>query len=143
MVVSASRQLLRAKDFADAHYRDPIGVADMAAAAGFSRAHFSREFRRSFGESPRQYLLTRRLERAATLLRNTDRSVTGICFDVGLSSLPSFTTSFARMYGESPARYRASFPPAERLIRIPACVALAHGRPKNRTFREVDRTTRP
>lgn len=136
-MVAASRQLLRAKDFVDASYRDPIGVDDMARAAGFSRAHFTRSFHRAFGETPRQYLLTRRLERAAALLRNSDHDVTEICFDVGLSSVGSFITSFTRIYGVSPARYRASFPPAERLIRIPLCVARAHGRPRNRTFREV------
>ena len=73
--VSRDRDLLRAKDLADARYFEPLGVDDLARAAGFSRAHFSREFRRTFGESPHSYLLTRRLERAAALLRNTDRSV--------------------------------------------------------------------
>ncbi len=68
-----ARHLLRAKDLADARYSEPLGVEEMAAAAGLSRAHFSREFRRAFGESPHGYLLTRRLERAAALLRNTDR----------------------------------------------------------------------
>src|SRR6185437_11090761 len=71
-----ARHLLRAKDLADARYADPLGVDDMAAAAGLSRAHFSREFRRVFGVSPHVYLLTRRLERAAALLRTTDRSPT-------------------------------------------------------------------
>src|SRR5215471_8742951 len=72
--VSRDRDLLRAKDLADARYFEPLGVHDLAHAAGFSRAHFSREFRRAFGESPHTYLLTRRLERAAALLRKTDRS---------------------------------------------------------------------
>src|SRR5215212_11753415 len=94
--VPPARHLLRAKDLADARYAEPIGVDDMAGAAGLSRAHFSREFRRAFGESPRAYLLTRRLERAAALLRNTDRSVADVCFSVGLSSIGSFTTSFTR-----------------------------------------------
>jgi len=133
----AARHLLRAKDLADARYYDPLTVADLAAAAGLSPAHFSREFRRAFGESPHQYVLTRRLERAAALLRNTDRSVTDICFAVGLGSLGSFTSSFRRVYGASPGDYRASFPPARRHIRIPDCVAQAYGRPQNRTFREV------
>lgn len=133
----AARHLLRAKDLADARYFDPLTVADLAAAAGLSPAHFSREFKRAFGEAPHQYVLTRRLERAAALLRNTDRSVTDICFAVGLGSLGSFTSSFRRVYGASPGDYRASFPPARRHIRIPDCVALAYGRPENRTFREV------
>src|SRR6476659_9234681 len=97
--VPPARHLLRARDLADAHYREPIGVDDMARAAGLSRAHFSRQFKRAFGESPRAYLLTRRLERAATLLRSTDRSVADICLSVGLQSIGSFTTSFSRTFG--------------------------------------------
>ena len=135
--VPLARHLLRAKDLADARYFEPLTVADLAAAAGLSPAYFSREFRRAFGESPHQYLLTRRLERAAALLRTTDRTVTEICFAVGLSSLGSFTTSFRRVYRSTPMSYRASFPPPESMIRIPACVAKAYGRPANRTFREV------
>jgi AraC-like DNA-binding protein len=131
-----ARHLLRAKDLADARYFEPLGVDDMAAAAGLSRAHFSREFRRAFGDSPHAYLLTRRLERAAALLRNTDRSVTDICFSVGLQSLGSFTTSFTRTYGVSPTRYRAKFPPAASQVRLPACVQRFYGRPQHRTFRE-------
>jgi AraC-like DNA-binding protein len=103
-----ARHLLRAKDLADARYFEPLGVNDMARAAGLSRAHFSREFRRVFGDPPHAYLLTRRLERAAALLRHTDRSVTDICLSVGLRSLASFTTSFTRAYGMSPTAYRAS-----------------------------------
>jgi AraC-like DNA-binding protein len=141
--VHPTRHLLRAKDIADARYSEPLTVGDLARAAGLSRAHFSREFRRAFGEPPHQYLLTRRLERAASLLRNTDRPVTEICFAVGLRSLGSFTTSFTRVYAASPAAYRASFPPAARLIRIPHCVALAYGRPQNRTIREAQEPSPP
>src|SRR5512146_2824269 len=129
-----ARHLLRAKDLADARYFEPLGVEDMAAAAGLSRAHFSREFRRAFGESPHAYLLTRRLERAASLLRATDRSVAEICFDVGLKSVGSFTTSFTRTYGVSPTAYRAAFPPAAHYALVPACVLRAYGRPQHRTF---------
>src|SRR5215216_5710665 len=99
--VPPARHLLKAKDLADARYAEPLDVGDMAAAAGLSRAHFSREFRREFGESPHAYLLTRRLERAAWLLRATDRSVADVCFSVGLASVGSFTTSFSRTYGLS------------------------------------------
>jgi len=130
---------LRAKDLADARYVEELSVADMARAAGLSRAHFSREFTKAFGESPYQYLLTRRLERAAALLRTTDWSVARICFAVGLGSVGSFTTSFGRMFGQAPTVYRASWPPVARLVRIPLCVAQGYGRPKNRTFREDDR----
>jgi AraC-like DNA-binding protein len=134
--VPPARHLLRAKDLADARYFEPLGVDDLAKAAGLSRAHFSREFHKAFGESPHAYLLTRRLERAAALLRNTDHSVATICFDVGLQSVGSFTTSFTRTYGVSPTAYRASFPPAANHARIPTCLLRLHGRPQRRTFRE-------
>jgi AraC-like DNA-binding protein len=134
--VPPDRHLLRAKDLADARYFEALGVADLARAAGLSRAHFSREFRRAFGEPPHAYLLTRRLERAAALLRATDRSVTDICLSVGLQSLGSFTTSFTRTYGISPGAYRSAFPPASQQARIPACVLRAYGRQQRRTFRE-------
>ncbi len=114
----------------------------MARAAGLSRAHFSREFRRAFGEPPHSYLLTRRLERAAALLRNTDRSVAEICFTVGLQSVGSFTTSFTRTYGVSPTAYRARYPPAAAQAMLPACVVRAYARPQRRTFRE-DRNGTP
>src|SRR5436305_10957005 len=117
-----ARHLLRARDLADARYFEPLGVDDLARAAGLSRAHFSREFRATFGESPHAYLLTRRLERAAALLRNTDRSVADVCMTVGLSSVGSFTTSFTRLYGKPPTAYRASFPPASAWAVVPACV---------------------
>ena len=131
-----ARHLLRARDLADERYFEPLGVEDLAHAAGLSRAHFSREFRRAFGESPHAYLLTRRLERAAALLRNTDRSVIEICLAVGLRSVGSFTTSFTRTYGMSPTAYRATFPPATRQALVPACVLRVYGRPQHRTFRE-------
>ena len=109
-MVPPARHLLRAKDLADARYFEPLTVADLAeprrsrlrTSAGSSGA--------TFGEAPHQYLLTRRLERAAALLRNTDRSVTDICFAVGLTSLGSFITSFRRVYGVAPLAYRADVP---------------------------------
>jgi AraC-like DNA-binding protein len=134
--VPPARHLLHARDLADARYVEPLAVDDLAGAAGLSRAHFSREFRRAFGESPHAYLLTRRLERAAALLRATDRSVADICFSVGLRSVGSFTTSFTRTYGRSPTAYRAEFPPASQHAQIPTCVIRVYGRPQHRTFRE-------
>ena len=134
--VPPARHLIRAKDLVDARYAEPLAVDDLASAAGLSRAHFSREFRRAFGESPHAYLLTRRLERAAAMLRTTDRSVTDICFSVGLVSVGSFTTSFTRTYGVSPTAYRASFPPASNLALIPGCVLRAYARPQRSTFEE-------
>ena len=98
-LVPPERHLLRAKDLVDARYAEPLDVDDLAGAAGLSRSHFSREFRRAFGESPHAYLLTRRLERAAALLRSTDRSVASICFSIGLRSVGSFTTSFTAPTG--------------------------------------------
>jgi AraC-like DNA-binding protein len=133
--VPPARHLLRAKDLVDTRYREPLDVATLARAARLSPAHFSREFKRTFGETPHQYLLTRRLERAAELLRNTDRSVAAICFAVGLASVGSFTTSFKRAFGISPTAYRAAYPPASRRARVPTCVLLAWSRP-NSSFRE-------
>ena len=141
--VPPARHLLRAKDVADARYAEPLGVDDLAGAAGLSRAHFSREFRRAFGESPHAYLLTRRLERAAALLRATDRTVANICLSVGLHSVGSFTTSFTRTYGRSPTAYRAQFPPASQHAQIPACILRVFGRPQHRTFREDSHRGRP
>jgi AraC-like DNA-binding protein len=134
--VPPARHLVRAKDLADARYAERLSVGSMARAAGLSQAHFSREFRRAFGEPPHSYLLTRRLERAAALLRTTDRSVAEICFSVGLRSVGSFTTSFTRAYGVSPTAYRASFPPASHYALVPACVLRAYMRPRNSTFGE-------
>jgi AraC-like DNA-binding protein len=135
--VGAARHLLRAKDLADARYAEPLTVRDLAGAAGLSPAHFSRQFKQTFGESPHQYLLTRRLERAAALLRTTDWSVADISFAVGAQSLGSFTTSFHRVYGQTPSAYRASWPPAARLVRIPRCIAQAYARPQNRSVQSA------
>jgi AraC-like DNA-binding protein len=140
--VPPARHLLRAKDLADARYAEPLGVDDLARAAGLSKAHFSREFRRTFGESPYVYLLTRRLERAAALLRDTDHSVAEICLEVGLQGIGSFTTSFKRMYGMTPTAYRGAFPPASANARVPACIVRAYARPRHRTFREDSQPSR-
>jgi AraC-like DNA-binding protein len=141
VAVPAARHLLKAKDLADARYFEPLAVADLARAAGLSPAHFSREFRRTFGESPHTYLLTRRLERAAALLRTTDRTVAEICVAVGLSSVGSFTTSFGATFGRTPLQYRAAFPPARAYAMLPACVVRAYGRPQHSTFGEDGRRT--
>jgi AraC-like DNA-binding protein len=139
--VHPTRHLLRAKDLIEARYRDPLDVPTLARAARLSPAHFSREFRRAFGETPHQYLLTRRLERAAALLRNTDGSVAEVCFSVGLSSVGSFTTSFGRTYGMSPTAYRAAHPPASSRARVPSCVLRAWSRPRSSTFGEDSHLT--
>ena len=128
--VPIARHLLKARDLADARYLEPLDVDDLARAAGLSRAHFSRQFRRAFGETPHGYLLTRRLERAASMLRTTDRSVADICMSVGLQSVGSFTTSFKRHFGRTPTQYRAAFPPAARWALVPACIVRAYTRPQ-------------
>ena len=128
--VAPARHLLRAKDLVDARYAERLDVPALARAARLSPAHFSREFRRAFGETPHRYLLTRRLERAAALLRTTDRGVADICMTVGLRSVGSFTTSFGRMFGVSPTAYRATHPPAVDRARVPTCVVRAWGRPQ-------------
>jgi AraC-like DNA-binding protein len=130
--VPPARHLLRAKDLVDARYAERLDVPALARAARLSTAHFSREFQRAFGETPHRYLLTRRLERAAALLRTTDRTVADICMTVGLRSVGSFTTSFGRMFGVSPTAYRAAHPPAVDRARIPTCVMRARGRPHHR-----------
>jgi AraC-like DNA-binding protein len=135
--VAPVRHLLRAKDLADGRYFEPLSVDDLARTAGLSRAHFSREFRRAFGESPHAYLLSRRLERAAALLRQTDRPVAEICFAVGLSSIGSFTTSFTRAFGMSPAAYRRAHPPAAEHALVPPCVVRAYARPQTARFEKT------
>ena len=134
--VPPARHLLRAKNLADASYQERLDVDDLARAAGLSRAHFSREFRRAFGEPPHAYLMTRRLERAAALLRATDRSVADICFSVGLTSVGSFTSTFTRTFGISPTAYRARYPSAAQYALVPACVVRFYGRPQRSTFGE-------
>ena len=136
--VPPARHLLKAKDLADARYWEPLGVEEMADAAGLSRAHFSREFRAAFGESPHAYLLTRRMERAAALLRTTDRSVADVCFSVGLQSVGSFTTSFKQTYGVTPTEYRAAYPPAAASAMVPGCIARFFGRPRHNSTNGED-----
>jgi len=140
--VPPARHLLRARDLIDARYREPLDVAAIARAAHLSPAHFSREFRRTFGETPHRYLLTRRMERAASLLRQTDRSVADVCLTVGLTSVGSFTTSFGRTFEMSPTAYRAAHPPASSRARVPTCVLRAYARPGSSSFGE-DRRADP
>ena len=135
-VVPPARHLLRARDLIDARYREPLDVPALAKVAHASPAHFTREFRRAFGETPHQYLLTRRMERAAALLINTDYSVAQICMEVGLASVGSFTTTFKRTYGVTPTGYRAAHPPAAAYMPVPTCYWMAAARPTSRAVLE-------
>jgi AraC-like DNA-binding protein len=121
-----NRRLLRARDAMDRGYAEPLDVPAIAAVAHASPAHFGREFRAVFGETPHRYLQRRRVERAMFLLRETDRSVTDICFDVGFTSLGTFSRTFRGIVGESPSDYRAGHPP----IDAPHCFQMAYTRPR-------------
>jgi AraC-like DNA-binding protein len=119
--------LRRARDVIDREYAQPLDVAALARVALMSPAHFSRQFRAAFGESPYNYLMTRRIERAKALLRRGDLSVTEVCMMVGCTSLGSFSTRFTELVGESPSAYRARDHRA--LATVPACFAMRLSRP--------------
>ena len=119
--------LRRARDLMDREYARPLDVPAMARAALMSPAHFSRQFRMAYGETPYGYLMTRRIERAKALLRRGDLSVTEVCMAVGCTSLGSFSARFTELVGESPSAYRARSHAA--FAAIPACYAKAHTRP--------------
>jgi len=121
--------MLRARDTMDRAYVQPLDVPTLAAVAHVSPAHFARQFRATFGETPHRYLQRRRVERAMELLRDTDRSVTEICFDVGFASLGTFSRTFRAVIGESPSQYRARFAGQGAALRMPACWAMAWMRP--------------
>jgi transcriptional regulator GlxA family with amidase domain len=121
--------MLRARDTMDRAFAQPLDVASLARVAHVSPAHFSREFRATFGETPHRYLQRRRVERAMELLRETGRPVTEICFDVGFNSLGSFSHTFRGIVGEPPSVYRERFAGAGDALRVPACCAMAWLRP--------------
>ena len=129
--------LRRARDLMDREYARPLDVPAMARAALMSPAHFSRQFRAAYGETPYGYLMTRRIERAKALLRRGDRSVTEVCIEVGCTSLGSFSARFTEVVGESPSAYRARDHRAG--ATVPACVAKAWTRPE-RTSRNGEAT---
>ena len=129
--------LRRARDLMDRDYARPLDVPAMARAALMSPAHFSRQFRAAYGETPYGYLMTRRIERAKALLRRGDRSVTEVCIEVGCTSLGSFSARFTEVVGESPSAYRARDHRAG--ATVPACVAKAWTRPE-RTSRNGEAT---
>ncbi len=143
-----NRRLLRARDAMDRAYAEPLDVPAVAAVAHVSPAHFSRSFRAVFGETPHRYLQRRRVERATFLLRETERSITGICFDVGFSSLGTFSRTFREIIGEPPSTYREGHGP----MVPPNCIQMwamrprvsagedrrAHGPAQSSSFGEAD-----
>jgi transcriptional regulator GlxA family with amidase domain len=127
-VEESNRRMLRARDAMDRDYAKPLDVPTLARIASVSTAHFTRTFRVTFGETPHRYLQRRRVERAMFLLRETDRSVTEICFDVGFVSLGTFSRTFGDIVGEPPTTYRWR---AGDLRTVPACFAKACTRPSS------------
>jgi len=121
-----NRRMLRARDAMDRAYAEPLDVATVAAVAYVSPAHFIRTFHAVFGETPHRYLQRRRVERAMFLLRETDRTITDVCFDVGFTSLGTFSRTFRSIVGETPSDYRAANPPIE----APNCFQMAMTRPR-------------
>jgi AraC-like DNA-binding protein len=127
-VEESNRRMLRARDAMDRDYAQPLDIATLAKIAHVSEAHFIRVFRSTFGETPHRYLQRRRIERAMFLLRESERSVTEICFDVGFTSLGTFSRTFAEIVGDPPTTYRWR---AADLRAVPACFAKAWTRPSS------------
>ncbi len=120
-------RLRRARDTMDRDYASPLDVPALARVALMSPGHFSRSFRAAYGETPYNYLMTRRIERAKALLRRGDLSVTDVCIEVGCTSLGSFSSRFTELVGESPSAYRARR--HDESADIPACIAKVYTRP--------------
>ncbi|HEY1176531.1 MAG TPA: AraC family transcriptional regulator [Phytomonospora sp.] len=121
-----NRRMLRARDAMDRAYAEPLDVPSLARIAHVSEAHFNRTFRATFGETPHRYLQRRRVERAMYMLRQTGKSVTDICFEVGFASLGTFSRTFTAIVGRSPRAYRKEVEPT---VYVPTCFTKAWGRP--------------
>ncbi len=122
-----NRRLLRARDAMDRAFAEPLDIPAVAAVAHVSEAHFIRSFRATFGETPHRYLQRRRVERSMRLLRETDRSVTDVCLDVGFTSLGTFSRTFRDIVGQTPSAYRAGNGP----LAAPNCSQMAGTRPRD------------
>jgi len=131
-------RLRRVRDRIDRDYAQPLDVEALARGVNMSAGHLSRQFRRAYGESPYGYLMTRRIERAMALLRRGDLSVTDVCFEVGCSSLGTFSTRFTELVGMPPSAYRREA--AEATAGIPPCVAKQVTRPIRNREARVPRT---
>jgi len=131
--------LRRVRDRMDREYAQPLDVDALARGAHMSAGHFSREFKRAYGESPYSYLMTRRIERAMALLRHDDLSVTDVCFAVGCSSLGTFSTRFTELVGMSPSAYRRNAGRATKVL--PSCVTQHATKPVR--IREARSASRP
>ncbi|MFF1481231.1 helix-turn-helix domain-containing protein [Streptomyces sp. NPDC058301] len=124
-IEDTNRRMLRARDAMDRDYAQPLDVPALAAIAHVSPAHFTRTFRATFGETPHRYLQRRRVERAMSLLRESERSVTDICFEVGFASTGTFSRTFSEIVGRSPRAYRKEAAAS----RVPTCFTMAWTRP--------------
>lgn len=133
-----NRRLLRARDAMDRSYRSALDVPALARVALMSEAHFSRRFRAVFGETPGRYLQRRRIERAMSLLRRTDKTVAEVCTDVGFTSLATFSRRFKEVVGQSPSAFRATGTPPPSAV--PTCFERAWTRPSSRAVLDNDRT---
>jgi AraC-like DNA-binding protein len=131
--IPLSRHLLRVKDLIDRAYAEQLDVKALARSAAVSPAYFSRSFKAAFGETPHQYLMSRRMERAMAMLRSRERSVTDVCVAVGFSSLGSFSTQFRRFVGVSPNAYRQR-DGHEDLAKVPGCYVRRWARPRPETL---------
>ncbi len=130
-IEDSNRRMLRARDAMDRSYAEPLDIATLAAIAYVSEAHFIRVFRATFGETPHRYLQRRRVERAMFLLRETDRTITDVCLDVGFSSLGTFSRTFTSIVGQTPSSYRDDAV----LMPVPSCFVKVWGRPTGEATR--------
>ena len=131
--------LRRVRDRIDREYAQPLDVEALARGVHMSAGHLSREFKRAYGEPPYSYLMTRRIERAMALLRRGDLSVTDVCFEVGCSSLGTFSTRFTELVGVSPSAYRDRMAAemAESAGETPSCITKQVTRPTRSTTRSI------